>query len=325
MSSASHTKQATPFQWRFLCPRFWGIWLGLGLLRLLAFVPYRFKFAIGKGLGKLMYLLAGKRRRLAKASIDLAFPEKTAAERQSILEDHFGSLGIGLMEMAMVWWGDHKKHHGTAFERKIVTFKGEEHLRAAQQQDKGVLILAPHFTTLELTGLFVSFLTNYHAVYRPHDNPLMDYLIAKGRSIRFDNGEQVEPVSNANTRQMLKVLRAGNSMTFLPDQRYRAKGHVEVPFFGHPAKSNPATSKIAKLTGCAVVPTFTRRIENANGVHYEVEFLAALQDFPSGDDAADTLRLHHLYEDAIRKAPEQYLWVHNRWDLKEPLIESEVP
>ncbi|MEA3404243.1 MAG: lipid A biosynthesis acyltransferase, partial [Pseudomonadota bacterium] len=224
MSKRNKPKHAPPFQNRFYHPRFWGIWLGFGLLRLLAFIPYNLKFTIGKGLGKLLYLLAGKRRRLVQANLELCFPEKPLNERQGLAKSHFESLGIALMEMAIVWWGDHKNNHDQAFERNIVRFIGEENLKQAQQNGKGALILAPHFTTLELTGLFVSFLTNYHAVYRPHDNPFMDYIIAKGRSIQFSNGDTVQPVSNSNTRLMLKTLKAGNSMTFLPDQKYRAKG-----------------------------------------------------------------------------------------------------
>lgn len=314
MSKPSQPKHRPQFQPAFYHPKYWGIWLGLGLLRLLAFLPYHWKFPVGRALGSVLYWLAPKRRRLAKANIGLCFPDKSSVERQSILKTHFKSVGIALMEMTIVWWGDHKRHHQKAFERNIVNFIGEDNLKKAQAKGKGVLILAPHFTTLELTGLFVSFLTNYHAVYRPHDNPFMDYIIAKGRSIDFDNGEHVEPVSNANTRKMLKVLRAGNSMTFLPDQRYRAKGHVEVPFFGVKAKSNPATSKISKMTGCAVVPTFTRRLPNHQ---YEVEFLPALTNFPSGDDEQDTLTLHKLYEAEITRNPSQYLWLHNRWNLKD--------
>lgn len=311
---AKKTKQAQGFQTRFLLPNYWGIWLGVGLLRLLSFTPSRWKQPVGKSLGNLLFKLSGKRRRLALANIQLCFPEKTEREQQHMVSEHFKSLGLGLIEMGIVWWGDHKKNHVHAKERNMVRFIGEENLKAAQSKGQGVLILAPHFTTLELTGLFVSFLTNYHAVYRPHDNPLLDYLIAKGRSIQFSDGNKVAPVSNANTRQMLKVLRAGDSMTFLPDQRYRAKGHIVVPFFNHPTKSNPATSKLAKLTHCSVVPTFTRRLDN---LQYEIEFLPALDNFPSGDDYVDTLRLHQLYEAEIRKNPAQYLWVHNRWDLKQ--------
>ncbi|GAB6070843.1 lipid A biosynthesis lauroyl acyltransferase [Thiomicrorhabdus hydrogeniphila] len=314
MSKTSKTKHVPEFSYQFLHPKYWGIWLGIGLLRLLAFIPYKQKFKVGKLLGKIIYLIAGKRRRLAKANIDLCFPEKTEIERNQILKEHFNSIGIAVIEMTIVWWGNHKHNHNSAFERGMVNFIGEHNLHQAQQQGKGVLILSPHFTTVELSGLFVSFLTNYYTVYRPHDNPLMDYLIGKGRSIQLDNGEHVEPVSKNNTRQMLKVLKAGKVMILLPDQRYRAKGHIEVPFFGVSAKSNPATSKIAKMTGCTVVPAFTRRLDNNQ---YELEFMPALENFPSGDDYQDTLRLHHIYEEEIRRNPSQYLWVHNRWNLKD--------
>lgn len=301
---------------RFLQPKYWGIWLGVGTLKLFSLLPNSTKFRFGRFLGRILYQIAVKRRKIAQANIEIAFPKLDHSEQIKLCKAHFESLGIGFAEMAIVWYGDHKRDHLNASERKLVTFIGKEHLESAQQNGKGVLILAPHFTTLEVTGLFISFLTNYFAVYRPHNNDFMDHLIAQGRSIRFDNGDHVEPVANDNTRKMLKVLRSGASMTFLPDQRYRAKGSIKVPLFGKDCPSNPATSKIAKLTGCAIIPTFTRRIEDKNGIHYEVEFLPALENFPSGDDYQDTLRLHRHYEEAIRKAPEQYLWVHNRWDRK---------
>lgn len=306
---------ATPSSKSFLHPKYWGIWLGVAVLRVFSWLPFSAKFRVGKMLGRVMYWLAPKRRKIATANIEIAFPELSVSARKELLKKHFESLGIGFAEMALIWHGDHKRNHAKAFERKLVTYIGEQNLQNALDTNKGVLILAPHFTTLEVTGLFVSFLTNYHAVYRPHDNPFMDYLIAKGRSIQFDNGEQVKPVANSNTRLMLKVLKSGGAMTFLPDQKYRSKGSTLVPLFGKDAPSNPATTKISKLTGCAVVPTFTRRIETEKGIHYEVEFLPALDNFPT-NDYQDTLRLHHLYEQAIRKAPEQYLWVHNRWNLK---------
>ena len=309
-------KSPTEFQRAFFAPKYWGIWLMLGCVRLMALLPYAMKFRVGRTIGRLLWRIAGKRRKIALTNIAIAFPEKSEQEQLALAKAHFESLGMSFAEMAIVWFGDHKKQHSTAFERSIVRFKGEQNLIDALQSDKGVLILGPHFTTLEFTGLFISFLTNYHAVYRPHDNPFMDYVIAKGRSINFDNGDSVTPVSNANTRLMLKVLKSGGAMTILPDQKYRAKGSVKVPLFGQEAPSNPATSKIAKLTDCVVIPVFTRRITTDQGIRYEVEFLPALEQFPSDDDYQDTLRLHALYEEAIRQTPEQYLWVHNRWDLK---------
>ena len=311
---AASTNHASAFKVTdYLHPKYWGIWLGVGALKLLSWLPYKLKFKVGKILGKLIYVLALRRRKIALANIKIAFPEKTHQQQKSLLKSHFASLGIAIMEMALIWYGDHKKLHHNALKNDTVKFLGLENLQSAQNQGNGVLILTPHFTTLEMTGFFISFVTRYSTFYRPHNNPLMDHLITRGRSI---NGDTVQPVANNDTRKMLKLLRSGNSMTFLPDQRYRAKGSISVPFFNRECPSNPATAKIAKLTGCAVVPMFTRRIDDDQGVRYQVEFLPALDNFPSGDDYQDTLRLHKLYETAIYQAPEQYLWVHNRWDIK---------
>ncbi|MBN2646282.1 MAG: lysophospholipid acyltransferase family protein [Thiotrichales bacterium] len=303
-------------QKRFIAPQYWPIWLGVGLLRGLSLLPSSAQFATGRLLGTALYWFAIKRRKTALANIQLAFPEKSAQEQKALCRAHFGSLGMSFAEMALVWHGAKRYKNWPDAAAQLVEFHGQEYLQQALESDRGLLILAPHFTTLEVTGLFIGLLTPYHAVYRPHNNPLMDAIIAKGRSLTCSDGTQVQPVANHNTRLMLKVLKSGQAMTLLPDQRYRAKGSIAVPLFGKICPSNPATSKLAKLSGCAVIPTFTFRHLTTQGPRYQVHFLPALENFPSGDDYADTLRLHHLYEQAIRQAPEQYLWVHDRWDLK---------
>ena len=320
MLKAAETKPNSrpKFEKRFLCPRFWGIWFAIALLWLIHLLPLNAQFYVGKGFGKLFYWFATKRRRLASININLCFPELSTEEKHNLVKEHFANLGLGIIETGIVWFGDHRKHPQTPKEKALVTFIGEEHLLNAVESDQGVLVLAPHFTHLEISGLFVSMLTHFHPVYRPHNNALMDYLIKRGRALPRFNAEQqaieyANPIANSDTRQMLKVLKRKETMILLPDQRYRSKGRVEVPFMGHMAKSNPATSKIAKLTKCLVVPTFTRRTDKFN---YEVRFLPPIKNFPSDDFAADTVRLHQLYETEIRENPAQYLWVHNRWDIK---------
>jgi len=301
------------FQLKFLCPKYWGIWLGIGLTKILSLLPYNTQFKLGKKIGHLLYTFGKKRRNIAQRNLTLAFPEKTATEIEQLNRQHFESLGIGFIETLIVWWGKHRKHGKQAPERHLVTYHGIEHLKAAQAKNQGVLILVPHFTHIDITGLFISMITEYSPIYRPHDNPLLEYFIKKGRTVINESGRQVLPIPNRDTRSMLKALRQGKSLCFLPDQKYTAKGHIEVPFFNHPAPSNPATSKLAQMTGCLVVPCFTRRDENN---HYILTFHPALENFPTKDPYQDTLRLHHLYETEIRQNIPQYLWVHDRWNLK---------
>lgn len=304
--------QKIEFQKSFLCPKYWGIWLVVGFLWLLNLLPYKLKYRLGALLGRAFGRIAKKRTKTARDNLKLAFPEKPETEINQILKEHFESLGISLFESMIVWWGDHRRHHEHAFEKDLISYQGLENLAEAQAQDKGIVILVPHYTTTDIIGLFLSFKVSLNPVYRPHDNPLMDYLIIKGRTLT-EGQNRMFPISKHNLKGMLKVLKNKENLGFLPDQRYRAKGHIEVPFFGVNAKSNPATSKLAKLTKAVVLPTVLKR--NADFT-YQLTFLPPVENFPSGNDFEDTLRLHQIYEDQIRKNPAQYLWVHNRWDIK---------
>jgi Kdo2-lipid IVA lauroyltransferase/acyltransferase len=300
--------EAIQFKSSFLHPKYWGIWFGVGLLKIVHNLPYSIQFKLGKLLGIVMFFIARKRRKIAHANIKRAFPAMDYSDRKNIVKANFESMGVAFIEMAFTWWGNHRKNFNHARERQLIKYVGEENLRMAESKGKGVLVLTPHFTHLEMTGLINAFITDLYSVYKPNKNPLLDYLIIKGRTL---GPNQCLPIDYKNTRRIIKTLREGKNIGYLPDQRYRGKGHLNVPFFGHDAKSHSATSKLAKLTDCAIVPCFTRRI----GQHYETHFLPPLENFPSGDDYADTLRLHQLYEHEINQNPTQYLWVHNRWDL----------
>ena len=85
----------------FLHPRFWPLWLGLGLLWLIVQLPYRVLLAIGRGLGLAMYRVAGERRRIAARNLELCFPELSSDERTRLLKENFASTGIAFFEMAM--------------------------------------------------------------------------------------------------------------------------------------------------------------------------------------------------------------------------------
>ena len=300
------------FKLTFLLPKYWNIWLGYGILRLLSFIPYHAKFWFGKQLGKLLFYIAKNRRELARKNIQLCFPEKTAIEVQQILKEHFESLGINLLESGTNIWGKHR-YNATRNESEHFTFKGLENLQ--NQPGLGKILVVPHFTTIEMTGLMVSFITPYRPIYRPHDNALMEYLITTSRTVvNIPNqpNRSVIPVSNKDTRAMVKHLKSGGTLFILPDQKYGGQGFLRVPFFGYDVPSNPGINKLAKMGQAAVYPVFTRRINDK----YELTIHPALENFPSGDDYADTLRLHQLYEAEIRENPAQYLWVHDRWDIK---------
>lgn len=295
------------FSLSFLHPKYWGIWLGILILRMLFVLPYKVKLGIGKWLGQQLFKLAKKRKRMAILNLKNAFPEKTVFEIKQLAKQHFESLGISLFESMLVWWGEHRKKDD-CFEKTLISYKNLEYLEEAQASKQGVIILVPHFTTTDIVGLFLSFKTTLSPVYRPHDNPLMDYLILKGRTLN-----NMSPISKYNTRAMIKTLKIGGNLGFLPDQKFTSKGHINVPFFNKDAPSNPATSKLTKITNCLILPTFLKRLDNGK---YELTFHQPIYNFSTNNEYQETKRLHQIYEQEIKQNPAQYLWVHNRWNLK---------
>jgi len=303
-------KPTQKFQRQFLCPKYWGIWFGFLLLRVISFLPRTLKFFIGKKIGQLLYYIAPSRKSLARKNLQLSFPNKNKEQIEVILKEHFESLGISLIETTINLWGSHRRPYQKKEKTPFFTFHGLENLNAYPNQ--GLLLVVPHFTTIETTGLMLSYKTPFRPIYRQHDNPLMEYLITKSRTLILNSGQTVAPLANTNTRGMIKALKENENIMILPDQRYRAKGSVKVPFFGEEAPSNPGICKLAKLGNAKVLPVFTRR----HGQQYEIIIHPGLDNFPSGNDYADILRLHQLYEAEIKTNPAQYLWTHNRWDLQ---------
>jgi Kdo2-lipid IVA lauroyltransferase/acyltransferase len=294
------------FDWRFLAPRYWPIWLGLGLMKVMATLPFHWQLAIGGRIGRWFGQFSSRRRRIAATNLMLCFPDWTAARRAAVLEAHFATLGIGLFEIAMAWWASDDTLH------RLARVEGAEYLQRALDRGKGVILLTGHFTTLELGARFMTLLQPLHAMYRPHKNPLFESAQRQQREWRC----QLPPLRHEDLRGLLRAFRQGHAVWYAPDQNHGPRNSLFVPFFGVPACTITATSRLAALSGAAVVPYFPRRLPGASG--YEVVILPALERFPSGDLVADTRRINELLEQQIRRMPEQYLWVHRRFKTRPP-------
>ena len=292
-------KTVSPHWKNFLAPRFWPTWLVIGLLRLLALLPFKAGLAVGGFLGSSLYRLANNRRRITEVNIRLCFPELTAVEQQQLVKKIFKANAIGFVETAWAYWGDK-----AAIEQKT-TFIGFDLLEQALEQNRGVILLGGHFSTLDLGGLLLSFKdVPFDCVYRPHNNPLMDYWICKKRS-RF-----TKVVDRKKFRELLRDLRKNRCVWYAPDQDFGAKGAVFVPFFGQTAATIVATSKMVRLNDSPIL--MLAHYRNADNSGYTVEF-TAMPEFPSGDETRDAELVNLALENAVRKAPEQYMWVHQRF------------
>lgn len=284
--------------WRSLLPKYWPAWVGLGLLRLLARLRYSTLLRIGAALGGALGRLPSPQRRVVRRNLALCLPELDAQTRETIVAQHFREAGISLGETALAWFAPPSRLLA------LVRFDGLAELDRWQSAGRGVILLAAHFTTLELGARFVTAARRVHAVYKPSSNLLVD---AAFRRYRMSAGM----VASDDIRTMVRVLRAGGAVWYAPDQAFRAKGALMVPFFDVPAASNPATSRLARMTDAVVLPYFVERLPGDEG--YVVRIGAALEDFPSDDAVADTLRHHRLIEAEARRIPVQYLWLHKRF------------
>jgi KDO2-lipid IV(A) lauroyltransferase len=235
-----------------------------------------------------------------RRNLALCLPELDAAARERLAVQHFRESGITLGETALAWFAPPERLLG------LVRFEGLDELDRWQASGRGVILLAAHFTTLELGARFATAARRVHAVYKPSSNLLVDAAFR-----RYRVAVSAGMVASDDIRSMVRVLKAGGTVWYAPDQAFRAKGAEMVPFFGVPAASNPATSRLARMTGAVVLPYFVERLPGTAG--YVVRIDAALEGFPGDDPAADTLRHHRLIEAEARRIPAQYLWLHKRF------------
>jgi KDO2-lipid IV(A) lauroyltransferase len=280
-----------------LQPRHWPTFAWLGIAMLAARLPWTLQRALGRGLGWLALHLAGSRRRAAEVNLRLCFPEQDDAWRQRLLRDSFDALGVGVFEFARAWWGSIDRI------RPQVEIEGLEHLHALQAEGRGVL-LSGHFMTLEMCGRLLCDHVPLAGMYRRYRNPVMEWAVKSGR-LRY----ACAMYANEDIRATVRHLKKGGFLWYAPDQDMRGKDSVFVPFFGMPASTITATHQFARMTGCAVVPYFHRRV----GSHYVLKIAPPLPDFPTDDAVADTAKVNAAIENMVREAPAQYLWIHRRF------------
>lgn len=268
-----------------------------------AWLPWRLKLWIGKLIGLAALRFAGRRRHITETNIGLCFPELDADQQRRLVRKTFIANGIGLLETATGWCRDpeHLRHR--------VVFKGQEHRARLQAAGKGALILGVHFSTLDLGAALHSLYFRADAVQRPHDNPLFARFMGRARAPYFD-----AVLDRHDLRGVVRRIKAGHAVWYSPDQDFGRDASVFAPFFGIQAATVKMTARIARMTGAAVIPLVFHR--NPDDRTYTLEYLPPLEDFPSGDEVADAARINAVIEAAIRKHPEQYLWLHRRFKTR---------
>lgn len=282
-----------------LYPQYWPVWLGVGILVLLTRLPYGLQLGIGKGIGLLLHKVAASRRHIAEVNIRLCFPEKTNTERKKLVRQVFIDNGIGLIETFIAWF------RAPTYLQSKTEFVGLEKVRAATTKNQGVMLLGAHYSMLDLAGSLLSNELKLSVSYRPQDNPVMNYIMERNRARLYD-----ECLTRKDIRSFIRTLRNGNILWYAQDQDFGRKNSVFVNFFGHPAATITATSRIAKAGKATVLPITYFRKEDSSG------YVITIHDplpIPTGDDEADARLTNEFLEQQLRQHPSQYLWLHKRF------------
>jgi KDO2-lipid IV(A) lauroyltransferase len=285
---------------RLLAPRYWLTWVGLGLLRLVALLPFAAIVWLGRALGGLLRHLPLSFAHTARRNLELCLPELSRQDRERLLDRHFASLGVALLEIPFAWWSSPQRL------ARIVRMDGVEHLRAARARNRGVILLTAHFTSMEMAGRALLMVAPVGFLYRPPSNEVLAYALK-----RFRAGFGGHPIPRDDIRAFITALKHNECVWYAPDQSYRKKGAEMVPMFGIPAATNTFTSRLARITGAVVLPYFLRRLPGSQG--YVGVIHPPLENFPSRSPVADTERFNRMIEAQVRLVPEQYLWIHRRF------------
>lgn len=254
--------------------------------------------ALGRLLGKVAIAFVPNRRHIVEVNLRLSFPHLSEREVKRLASDHYEALGIGLFETCLAWWGPLER-----LPKYQIT--GVEHLENASVKGKGVILFTAHFTTLEICGRLFAANFPMGGLYRDPDNPVVARAMHRGRIDKMTAAVRMDDL-----RGFIRALKQNHTMWYAPDQGRKSSFSELLPFFGVLALTNTATSRIVRMTGAAVVPFFPRRLADGS---YLLEIQPALENFPTDDVIADTLRTNRLTEEAVREAPEQYFWIHRRF------------
>ena len=210
------------FTWALLHPKYFLTWLAIGIIAVIAQLPFTWQMAMGRMLGWMAFYCFARRKHIARCNIALCFPEKSPQARERLLRDHFITNGITFFEIGMAWF----KPQSFLLSRCVV--KGQEHWQALQQQGRGALIIGLHFNTLEIAAPLVSHWFDVHLSYRPHNNPVFDFVQYHRRQ---RNNAHVA-IDRRDMRGMLRALKQGGWLWYAPDQDYGRKVSEFVDWFG---------------------------------------------------------------------------------------------
>ncbi|ALH95098.1 lauroyl acyltransferase [Acinetobacter equi] len=292
------------FQWSFLLPKYWGIWIGITFLMFLAILPWSIQYRLATALGRFSFRHLKSRRKTTIRNLEVCFPEWNQEQVLQNAEQVFIDQMLGVFETLNAWycpkWFDGR-----------VEMEGLEHIENAQAQGKGALLLGTHSTLLDAGGYVCAQYFDPDVVYRPQNNPLLDMFIYRCRSTIYTH-----QIDHDDMRGLIRHLKNGRAIWYSPDQDFGLKQGVMAPFFGVPAATVTAHRRLLKMTKAEAIPLYFYRDGDIKNPKYKVLIEPPVENLPSDDELDDATRTNLIIERQLRIAPTQYMWFHRRFKTR---------
>ncbi|WP_297793061.1 lysophospholipid acyltransferase family protein [uncultured Marinobacter sp.] len=277
-------------------------------LRVLGKLPLRVAQLIGRFLGFIGWALHTGSRKVTEINLNICFPDLSDEERARLGRSSLRHTGQTMMEIPLMWEWPVEKCLGL-----IREIEGEELLKEATADGKGLILLAPHLGNWELTGLYFSSRYKMAALYSPpHIKEFEDYMIR----VRGRLGSELVRGDRRGLARLITLLREGEVAGILPDQSPRGKGNAYAPFFGMEVRTMTLVAKLMQKSGANVLMTYSERLKDGEGFRLVVRQCAPGMDDP--DPVVATTALNLSVENCVREAPEQYQWEYKRMRHRPP-------
>lgn len=288
------------FSKAFLHPKYWGVWLAILGLIILAYVPYRLRDKLATWVGKqatrFLQKKGNKQYHRADVNLRYCFPEWSQEQRHQVIEKMFVTVAqtmLGIGEIAV---------RSVAHIQKRSEYSGLEIVREARESGKNVILLVPHTWSIDASGIVMhTYGMPMTSMYNPHHNPLVDWLWNRTRE-RF--GGKMHARQNG-IKPFLADVRKGELGYFLPDEDYGELLSVYAPFFATEKATLPGLAKMARVANAVVIPMFP--IYNAEKGVYQIEILPKIEFDESPEQSAR--EMNKVIEYFVSKNPEQYVWI----------------
>lgn len=287
--------------------RYFPSFAGLGLLWLLHWLPLPLLRFCGRRLGGLFYRFGRERREVALTNLRLCFPELGEAARIKLAKKSFANFACALLDRTLLWWASRERLE------KMLHMRGTEHLAGNSEADaqRPLILFGMHFVGLEAGATRLAMARQLSTVYSNQKNPLFNAVLLSGR-LRFNGA--IAFSRQEGIRKVIKTLKAGVPLYYLPDMDFGPEDAIFVPFFGVQAATITGLSRLARVTGARVLPCISRMTDQG----YDFTIFPALENFPGDTVEADTACMNQIIEAQVRQMPEQYFWLHKRFKTRPP-------